>query len=118
MKRTFAFAIVLAIISVPAFAASHSQSVTMPETVAVAGTQLPAGQYKVTWTGSGSSVHVTLRQQGVHTPATATTQARLVNQNNGYAAVTTDTKAGVNTLEQIQLDHVDLVLSSGPSSGQ
>ena len=118
MKRLFASAIVLSFLSVPAFAARHSQSVMVPETVAVAGTQLPAGQYKVTWTGSGPSVQVTLKQQGVHTPATATVQARLVNQDNGYNAVTTDAKSGVNTLVQIQLNHVDLVLAPAPHPGQ
>ena len=118
MKRFLAFVFALALFSIPSYAAKNSQSVTVPQAVTVAGTQLPAGQYKVTWTGTGSSVQVTLKQQDVSTPATATTQAKLVEQKNDRAAVTINSKGGVNIIEQIQLNHVNLVLTSGPSSGQ
>ncbi len=118
MKRLCAFAVVLAFISVPAFAASHSQSVTMPEAVTVAGAQLPAGQYKVTWTGAGPTVQVTLKQQDARTPATATVQAKLVEQKNDYTAVTINNQGGAKTVQLIQLNHVNLILSSSPSSGQ
>lgn len=118
MKGLFGCVLVLACLAVPAFAASHSQSVMVPEAITVAGTQLPAGHYKVSWTGSGSDVQVTLKQEGVHTPATATTSAKLVDQNNSRSAVLINRQGGVNILEQIQLNHVNLVLSPGPSSGQ
>ncbi|HUY95733.1 MAG TPA: hypothetical protein VMU71_10555 [Terracidiphilus sp.] len=118
MKRLIGCAVALACFSVPAFAASHSQSVTMPQAVTVAGTQLPAGHYKVTWSDSGSTVQVSLKQQDVRTPATATVAAKLVQQNNDHTAVVINSQDGVVTLEQIQLDHVNLVLSSGPASGE
>ncbi|HWE83562.1 MAG TPA: hypothetical protein VG267_01360 [Terracidiphilus sp.] len=118
MKRLFAFTFVLALASIPAFAAKNSQSVTVPEAVSVGSTQLPAGNYKITWTGSGPSVQVTLKQQDVRTPATATTQAKLVSENHGHAAVTINNQGGSKTIELIQLDHVSLVLGSAPSSGQ
>ena len=118
MKRFLSFSVVLAFLSIPAFAASHSQSVSVPEAVNVAGTQLPAGQYKVTWTGTGPTVQVTLKQQDVRTPATATVQAKLVEQKNDYAAVTINSKGGADTLQTIQLNHVNLLFSSSPSSGQ
>jgi curli biogenesis system outer membrane secretion channel CsgG len=118
MKRLFACAFVLALASIPAFAAKNSQSVTVPEAVSVGSTQLPAGQYKVTWTGSGSSVQVTFKQQDVRTPATATVQAKLVSQNHDHAAVTINSQGGVNSIEQIQLNHVSLLLGSGPAPGQ
>ena len=118
MKRILSFSMFLALLAVPAFAASNSQSVNVPEAVTVAGTQLPAGNYKVTWTGSGASVQVTLKQQDVRTPATATVQAKLVDKKNDHAGVTTNNIGGVNTLEVIQLSHADLVLGSAPSSGQ
>ncbi len=118
MKRLISFSVVLAFLAAPAFAASHSQSVDVPQAVTVAGAQLPAGHYKVTWTGSGPSVQVTLKQLDVRGPATATVQAKLVEHNNGRASVTLDKTAGVNIIELIQLDHVNLVLSPSPSSGQ
>lgn len=118
MKRLLSFAAVLAIASIPAFAATHSQSVDVPDTVTVAGTQLPAGHYKVTWTGSGSSVQVTLKQQDVKPAATATVQAKLVEQNNNRAAVTIDNRSGVKVIQLIQLNHVNLLLSSEPAPGQ
>ena len=117
MKRLLGFAVLVTLLSVPAFA-KNSQSVVVPKDVTVGSTQLPAGQYKVTWTGTGSSVQVTLKQQDAHTPATATVQAKLVEQNNGNASVTIDTQGAVNTLQEIQLNHVNLVLSSSPAPGQ
>lgn len=118
MKRLFTCAFVLTLASIPAFAARNSQSVTVPEAVTIGSAQLPAGQYKVTWTGSGSSVQVTFKQEDVHTPATATVQAKLVSENHDHAAVTINSQSGVKTIEQIQLNHVSLILGSGPSSGQ
>jgi hypothetical protein len=118
MKRLIGCAVALACLSVPAFAANHSETVMVPQAVTVAGTQLPAGHYKVTWSDSGSTVQVTLKQQDVHTPATATVAAKLVQQNNDHNAVLINSQGGVVTLEQIQLDHVNLILSSGPASGE
>lgn len=117
MKRLLGLVCVVTLLSIPAFA-KNSQSVSVPEAVTVGSTQLPAGQYKVTWTGSGSNVQVTLKQQDVRTPATATVQAKLVEQNNDNVSLTTNVQGGVNTLQQIELKHVSLVLSSSPSSGQ
>lgn len=117
MKRLLGFAFVVTLLSVPAFA-KNSQSVSVPEAVTVGAAHLPAGQYKVTWTGSGSSVQVTLKQQDVHTPATATIQAKLVEQNNDHASVTINSEGGVNTLQEIQLNHVNLEISSSPAPGQ
>ncbi len=118
MKRLLGYAFVLAVLSVPAFAAKNSQSVNVPQTVTVGSTQLPAGDYKVTWTGTGSSVQVSFRQEGVHTPATATIQAKVVQQNHEHSSLIINSKGGVSTLDQIQLNHVSLVLAEGPSSGQ
>ena len=117
MKRLIGLAFVFTLLSVPAFA-KNSQTVLVPKDVTVGSTHLPAGQYKVTWTGTGSSVQVTLKQEDVHAPATATVQAKLVEQNNGTASVTIDTQGEVNTLELIQLKHVNLVLSTSPAPGQ
>ncbi|HKF47631.1 MAG TPA: hypothetical protein VKB38_09770 [Terracidiphilus sp.] len=118
MKRFFGFAVMLALLSGPAFAAKNSQTVQLPETVSVAGTQLPAGEYKVSWTGTGSNVQVTLKQTDTRNGATANFSAKLVQQNHDRAVLTINSEGGVKTLESIDLNHVSLVLSGSPASGQ
>jgi len=115
MKRLFGFALILALFSVPAFAGNKSQSVNLAAAATVGSTQLPAGNYKVTWTGSGSSVQVSLTQ-GKKTIVTV--QAKAVEQKNNQTGVTTDTQGGVSVLRSIQLDSVSLVLQDAQASGQ
>ena len=54
MKRFLGYAAVLALLSAPAFAAKNSETINISEPVTVGATQLPAADYKVTWTGTGS----------------------------------------------------------------
>jgi hypothetical protein len=118
MKRILGLALALVFLSVPAFAAKNSQSVLLAQAATVGSTQLPAGHYRVTWTGSGSTVQVTLKQEDVHAPAIATVPAKLVTEKHDRASVLTGAQGGTNTIEQIQLSHVSLVLSSRLNSGQ
>lgn len=114
MKRIFGFAIMLALVSIPAFAAKNSENLTLTNTVTVGSTQLPAAEYKVTWTGTGSDVQVTL----VHGKTVVTVPAKLTEQKNGTASILTDTKGGGNVLEAIYLDKVTLTLATTPAPGQ
>lgn len=118
MKRFFGIASMLALLSIPAFAAKNSQTVQLPSTVSVAGTQLPAGDYKVSWTGTGPTVQVTLKQEDTSKPATVSFSAKLVQQNHDRPVLTTNSQGGMNTLESIELNHVSLVLSGSPAAGQ
>lgn len=118
MKRFFGFAFMLALFSIPAFAAKNSQTVQLADTVSVAGTQLPAGEYKVSWTGTGPTVQVTLKQTDVRNGATASCSAKLVQQNHDRPALAINSQGGVKTLESIDLSHVSLVLSGSPAAGQ
>jgi hypothetical protein len=115
MKRFLGFALILAMFAAPAFASKNSQTVSLPGTVKVGSTQLPAGDYKVTWTGSGPSVQVTLGQHG---KAIVTVPATVVEEKHGYNAVTIDTQGGVDVLQTIQLNSISLVLEAAPHSGQ
>jgi hypothetical protein len=115
MKRFFGFAILVASLAVPAFAAKNSQTVTFADAVRVGSTQLPAGNYKVSWTTNGSSAQVTIAEKGV--PA-VTVPAKLVDAKNGHVAVLTNTVGGVAVLESIQLDNVSLVLTGATGSGE
>ena len=115
MKRFFGYALVLASLSIPAFAAKNSQNVTLNQPVKVGTSQLPAGSYKVTWNGTGSAVQVTLEQKG---KASVTVPAKAVQEKNGHVAVQTNSVGGVDVLEAIQLDNLTLTFTGGSASGE
>jgi hypothetical protein len=114
MKRFFCLTFALVLLCVPAFAGKKSQTVYMPEAVQLGSTKLPAGEYKMIWTGSGSNVQVTLLQKE---KAVATFPATAVEGKN-QPGVTTSGLGGTVVLESIQLDHVSLVLQGATHSGQ
>jgi len=91
MKYTAIFALMLmlpvALLAVP----KNSASVTFPEAVTINGTQIPAGDYRVEWQGTGTSVEASILQ-GKKVLATA--PATLVKANNGYDGI--ETQAGEN----------------------
>jgi hypothetical protein len=114
MKRFVGYAAILALLSAPAFAAKNSDTVSLSQPVTVGTTQLPAADYRVTWTGTGPTVQVTL----AHGKSVVTVPAKLVDQKNNETSVLTDTKGGSNVLEGINFSKVSLVFSSSPASGQ
>ncbi|HVZ85023.1 MAG TPA: hypothetical protein VG893_15215 [Terracidiphilus sp.] len=115
MKRFLAYALVLGSLSIPAFAAKNSQSLTLSTPVTVGSTQLDAGNYKITWTGTGANVEVTIAQKG-KTPVTVA--AKMVDAKNGRVGIITDTINGKTVLQTIQLDKADLVLAGASSHGE
>jgi hypothetical protein len=116
MKRFFGFALMLVLFSAAAFAANSNkpQTVTIPETVQVGSTQVPAGDYKLTWTGEGSDVQATLAQNN---KAVVTFSAKAITGKNS-PGIETDSKGGVSVLQSIQLSSLSLVLEGSTSSGQ
>jgi hypothetical protein len=116
MKRVYGFALALALVAAPAFASSNTQSVSIPSAVTVGSTQLPAGDYKVSWAGSGSIVQVTIAKNG---KTIATAPATVVPERHAYNSVTTETQGSANVLQAIQLADARLVLTkAAPTSGQ
>jgi hypothetical protein len=115
MKRFLGFALLVVLVSAPAFASKNSQTVTFPGDVKVGATQVPAGEYKVTWTGAAANAQVTLAQNG-KTIATAT--AKIVDEKHSYRAVLTKTQGSVEVLDAIQMDNISLVFGAAPTSGQ
>jgi hypothetical protein len=114
MKRFFGFALTLVLFAAPAFASKKPPTVTIPATVQVGSTQVPAGDYTLVWTGSGSNVQATLAQKGktiVAFPATAV-------EGKSNQGVETHAQGGVQILDRIQLNNVTLVLGGTPHSGQ
>lgn len=114
MKRFFGFAIMVALLSIPALAAKNSDSITISDNVTVGSTLLPPATYKVTWTNTGSDAQVTF----VHGKTTVTFPAKLADQKNGANSILTDTKSGTSVLQAIYLNKVTLTVAGTPASGQ
>jgi hypothetical protein len=115
MKRLFGYALIFASLAIPAIAAKNSQNLTISLPVKVGTTQLPAGQYKVTWTGTGSAVQVTIAEKG---KASVTVPAKIVEAKNGHVAVQVNKVNGGDVLEAIQLDNLTLQLAGATASGE
>lgn len=118
MKRFLGCALILGLFSIPGFAATNSKSVTFPDKVTVGSTQLPAGDYKVSWTGEGPSVQVTILQKYVHHPLTVTVPAKLETVKDGHTGLMINNTNGSDVLQVIQLNKINLVLGGAPAQGQ
>ena len=117
MKRLFSYALVSALLAAPGFAANakNAQSFHLPAPVSVGSTQLPAGDYKLTWTGTAPNVQLTLEQHG---KAPVTVPAKLVEEKHERNAYTVNHIGGVDQLETIQLNKVSITLENTPAQGQ
>lgn len=114
MKRSLGFATMLTLLSAPAFAGRNSQTVNIPEPMKAGNTQLAAGDYNVTWTGTGPDTQVTFTQNH---KVLATVPAQLVVESNKNEALDTKVQGTVETLESIHMRNTTLVFE-GPSSSE
>jgi hypothetical protein len=116
MKRLVGFASILVLASAPLFAAGKKpQTVIIPENVAVGSTKLPAGSYKLAWTGTGAEVQVTLTQAG---KTVVTFAAKAVDKKTDNPGVDIYTNGGIANLEAISLDNVSFQVEGAPHPGQ
>ena len=60
MKKIAYSVVLIAMLSLSAFAASGSAKMTLMSPGLIAGKELPAGNYKVTWAGEANDVQVTI----------------------------------------------------------
>lgn len=118
MKRVVRCIFILGLLSVPMFAATNSKNVNFPKKVTVGATQLPAGEYKVSWTGAGASAQVKIVQLNVFRPLTVTVTAKVENMQSGATGVNIVEKNGVDTLATIQLNKVKLVFDGASTPAQ
>jgi len=114
MKRFFSFAMMLTLLTAPAFASKNSQTVNLPTAMKVGSTDVTPGDYNVTWTGSGPEVQVTWTR---NKKVVVTLPAKLVEQTNKNEGLDMDNRGGVQTLQAIRLRNMSLILESTPSSG-
>jgi hypothetical protein len=118
MKRLLFSAAVLALASVPAFAAKNQKTVNFPDAVTVGSTQLAAGDYKVTWTGTGSNAQVTLVDKDKFKATPTTVTAKVVETNSEHTGFTVDRQGNANVLQTLQLGKTTLVFANASSNGQ
>ena len=114
MKRSVSFAMMLTLLSAPAFA-KNSETVNIPAPMKAGSTQLAAGDYAVTWTGTGPNIQVTFTSTQNH-KILATVPAQLVVESNKYEGLNTDTQGSVETLESIRTKNATLVFAAPASS--
>jgi hypothetical protein len=81
----------------------------------VGTTEIPAGDVKVTWTGSGDNVQVTLAENG---KAAISIPAKLVEEKHSHKGYVVSRANGTDQLQAIQLSDVSLQLASPSASGQ
>ena len=112
MKKLSILMTLLTMMSMAAFAASNTGNIHLDSTVKVGATELPAGDYKVSWTGSGDNAQVTLKQG----KTTTTTSARVVETRRSTDAVGTKTENGARVLTEIQFRDTTLVLNQEPAT--
>lgn len=117
MKRFTGIASALVLLAVPMFASSKKpQTIVIPENVQVGTTKLPAGTYKLEWTGTGQQVQATITTKDGKTVATFA--AKAIEAKNGNSGVDIDTQGGVSNLKRIILENVDLQIEPPTQSGQ
>jgi hypothetical protein len=118
MKRSFVLALIVSALSIPSFAAKNSQTITLADATTVGTTKLPAGEYKLSWTGTAPDVQVTLEQKNVGKPTTVTLAAKIVTEKHDRTQLTTSSRDGASTLQNVQLKDYTLTFASTPASGQ
>jgi hypothetical protein len=118
MKRLLYSAAILALVSVPAFAAKNSASVTLPEAVTIGSNQIPAGDYKITWTGTGANAQVTLIEKDKFSAKPTTVTAKVIEGTDSHNGFSVDRQGNVNTLQTLQLGKTTLVFAGAPANGQ
>jgi hypothetical protein len=117
MKSLAALASTFVLLAAPAFAAGNSKplNLVIPQTVQVGTTQLPAGNYKLSYTGSGSTAQVTLTQTG---KTIITFTATEVDQKTANEGVDVRAHGSASDLTAIHLSKVSFVLNAAPHAGQ
>jgi hypothetical protein len=112
MKRFVSLMILLTMVATAAFAAEGgSGKIRFVSAVKVGSTELPAGGYIVTWTGSGDTMQITLTQGKTQ----ATVTAQVLDARHNADAFASKSENGSRVLTEIQFHNKTLVLHEAPS---
>jgi hypothetical protein len=102
--------VVLVLLSVSAWAGDKMKAnIEIKETLHVGSTQLDPGEYKMTWTESGSNAEVTFSQGK---KVIATVPAHLTQVRSGYHSPAIYTDSNTNALIEVGLPEVSLSFSN------
>ena len=119
MKKLLGLALMSALFITPLFAfplfGSKTTTVNIPEGAMVGSTQVTAGEYKVSYEGSGPAVKVTFARYG---SSPIVLDAKLVPGKKDNVSVTLGTNDGVRVLQQIDLKNGTLVFESLQAANQ
>jgi hypothetical protein len=119
MKGTrIGFVIGLALLLATSAFAANKASLQIQDSVTVAGTQLNAGDYKLSWEGSGPNVQLNI-MKGKN--VVATTPARIVELDRtptNDAAVTNNNQDGARSLTEIRFRGKKQALAIGNPSAR
>lgn len=88
----------------------NSGTIQFATAVRVGTADLPAGEYKVSWTGASDEAQVTFKQG--NTAATAT--AKIVGTHNNEDSYATSMENGARVLTELQFGKTSLVFNSAP----
>jgi hypothetical protein len=98
--------IVLVLLSVSGWASDKMKAnIQIDQTIHVGSTQLAPGEYKMTWTESGSNAEVTFAQGR---KVIATVPAQITEERSGYSNPALITDIASNTLTGVLLPKVSL----------
>ncbi len=107
MKRVLGFGLVLALFSLPLFAAKNSHVFTLPSGSRIGDVQLPA-DCLVTWTeASGSRVQLTIKTKD---NKTITVPARVVQEKRSEARALTSVENGVRRVKEFQTKEARFII--------
>ena len=119
MKRLLGLALMSALFVTPLFGSplfgSKATTVNIPEAATVGSTQIKAGDYKLSYEGSGPAVKVTLTRSG---SSPVVLDAKLVPGKQDYVSVTLGTTEGVRVLQEIGLKNGTLVFETLRAANQ
>jgi hypothetical protein len=113
MKRFSVGLLALSLTFAAHAATKNSQTVDLSQPVQVGSTLLPAGPVKLSWTGTGSDVQLTLAPSGKNP---ITVPAQIIDQRNSAKAVQTINVNGVQYLQEVELSNLTLVVRNAPTA--
>lgn len=101
MKRFWAFVSLLALVSLPGFAATQkSKTITLDQKAQVAGKQLKPGDYKLKWEDGTNGTTTVSFTQGKDVVATVPAQIKK-QKNTDNATLEMNTAGGQNKLQRV-----------------
>ena len=115
MKRILGIGLLLALFSLPVFAAKNSHVFLMPDNVKVGDAQLPSGDCNVSWSQNGQQAQLTITTQD---KKTVTVPVQVVQDKQDSFGVGTTVVNGVTYLKEVHTPNARYVIQDSPNVGK